>query len=107
MTNGPSHLLPGGRNDEVFPEIKSITRFSDRGRSVVSAGPNVQGESKGYYADSSVIDAFDLKAIAGKPVEALSEPNAIVVTRSMAKQYFGNKDPLNQNWYSTIKKNCG
>ncbi|AXY74890.1 ABC transporter permease [Paraflavitalea soli] len=85
-----------GEMMKYFPEIKSITRFSDRGRSVVSAGPNVQGESKGYFADSSVVDVFDLKAVAGKPVEALSEPNAIVVTRSMAKQYFGNKDPLNQ-----------
>jgi len=85
-----------GEMMKYFPEIKSVTRFADRGRSVVSAGPDVQGESKGYYADSSVVDVFDLKAVAGKPVEALSEPRAIVITRSMAKHYFGNKDPLNQ-----------
>jgi putative ABC transport system permease protein len=85
-----------GEMMKYFPEIKSITRFSDRGRSVVSAGPTIQGESKGYFADSSVVDVFDLKAVAGKPVDALSEPNAIVITRSMAHQYFGNKDPLNQ-----------
>lgn len=85
-----------GEMMKYFPEIKSIVRFADRGRSVVSAGPDIQGESKGYYADSSVMEVFDLKAIAGKPVEALSEPKALVLTRSMAKKYFGNKDPLNQ-----------
>lgn len=85
-----------GELQQYFPEIQSIVRFADRGNQVVSAGPEVQGESKGYYADSSVVDAFDLKAVAGKPIQALSEPNAIVITRSMAKKYFGNKDPLNQ-----------
>lgn len=85
-----------GEMTKYFPEIQSVTRFADRGTQVVNAGPNRQGESKGYFADSSVMEVFDLKALAGDPVKALSEPDAIVITRSMARQYFGNKDPLNQ-----------
>jgi putative ABC transport system permease protein len=85
-----------GELQKYFPEIQGIVRFASRGTQVVSASPEIQGESRGYYADSSVMDVFDLKGVAGNPVRALSEPNAIVITRSMAKKYFGNKDPLNQ-----------
>lgn len=85
-----------GEMMKYFPEIQSITRFSDRGTRVVSTEAGKQGNSKGYFADSSVMEVFDLKALAGKPAAALHEPGAIVITRSMAKQYFGNQDPINQ-----------
>ncbi|HEX4852168.1 MAG TPA: FtsX-like permease family protein, partial [Puia sp.] len=49
-----------------------------------------------YYADSSAIDMFDLTTISGNPVKALGEPNAIVITESMAKKVFGSKDPIGQ-----------
>lgn len=86
----------GGELQQFFPEIDGVARFADRGTEVVKAGPNVQGESKGYFADSSVIDVFDIKAVAGNPTDALRQPDAIVITRSMARKYFGNRDPLNQ-----------
>lgn len=91
-----SSPLLAGEMMKYFPEIQSITRFSDRGKRIVSTETGKQGESKGYFADSSVIDVFDLKVLAGRPVQALSEPSTVVITRSMARQYFGNQDPMNQ-----------
>jgi putative ABC transport system permease protein len=81
---------------KYFPEIKSITRFADAGTSVVNYGPEKKAESKGLFADSTAIDMFDLKAIAGNPTRALGEPNSIVITRSMSKIFFGEKDPIGQ-----------
>lgn len=85
-----------GEMMKYFPEIQSTARFATRGTQVVNAGPQKQGESKGYFADSSVMEVFDLKTLAGQPVKALSEPDAVVITQSMAKKYFGDNDPLNQ-----------
>ncbi len=36
----------------------------------------------------------DLRWISGNPEKALTEPLSIVLTRSMVKKYFGDKDPL-------------
>lgn len=38
----------------------------------------------------------DFKWIAGNPVKAFDEPSDVVLTRSMAKKYFGDKDPMNR-----------
>ena len=38
----------------------------------------------------------DFKWIAGNPEKALEEPFTMVLTRSMAKKYFGNEDPINR-----------
>lgn len=34
--------------------------------------------------------------IAGNPEKSLTEPNSVVITKAMAKKYFGNDDPIGQ-----------
>lgn len=85
-----------GEMTKYFPEIKSIAQFSSRGVGVVNTMINTQTETRGYYADSSVIDMFDMKTVAGNPVRALSEPSSVVITNSMARKLFGKKDPISQ-----------
>ncbi|PWU03659.1 MAG: ABC transporter permease [Bacteroidetes bacterium] len=77
-----------------FPEIERVTRLAEYGEPVVNYGPEKKGISKGYFADSTIIDMFSLKPILGDPRKALSEPFAIVITRSMAEKYFGKEDPI-------------
>ena len=77
-----------------FPEIKRVTRIASYGEPVVNYGPEKKGISKGYFADSSIIDMFSLKPVLGNPRAALSEPFAIVITRSMSEKYFGKEDPI-------------
>ncbi|WP_370089960.1 ABC transporter permease [Ekhidna sp.] len=51
-------------------------------------------ESNIFFADSTFFDVFDFKLIAGNKETALDEPNSIIITRSMAKKYFVEEDPM-------------
>ncbi|GAB2790254.1 ABC transporter permease [Rhabdobacter roseus] len=79
-----------------FPDLEQVGRFASRGMQVVSSERNEQGESTGYYADSSVINMFDLRAVAGDPARGLKEPGSVVISRTMAEKFFGKNDPLGQ-----------
>jgi putative ABC transport system permease protein len=85
-----------GEMAKFFPEIEAVARFSARGVQAVSSEYDKQGESTGFFADSTVVRIFDFKAIAGNPVKALAEPMAVIITRSMAQKYFGTANPIGQ-----------
>ncbi|MEQ8905025.1 ABC transporter permease [Ekhidna sp.] len=51
-------------------------------------------ESNIFFADSTFFDVFDFRMIAGNKNTALNEPNSILITRSMAKKYFRDEDPM-------------
>jgi len=73
-------------------------------RYVSSNGVSRQFEEKnGYYADSTVVEVFDLSFIKGNPQTALTQPDAIVLTEKMALRYFGDEEPLGQ----TIQDDIG
>jgi putative ABC transport system permease protein len=97
--------LPGEMM-KSFPEIGSITRFSDAGQQVFHTSDGKKGEGKGYFADSSAVNIFDLKPVQSNPFRALSEPSAIVLTRSMARRFFGDKDPIGQKFVLADKYDC-
>jgi len=92
-----------GEMAKYFPEIKSFARFSNLGNTVLNSVDGKKSECKGYFADSSVVDMFDLKTISGNPVHALAAPGSIVITRSMARRFFGDKDPIGQKLISDNK----
>ena len=49
-----------------------------------------------FCTDSSFFDVFDFPLIEGDPKTALSAPQTIVLTESMAKRYFEDQDPVGQ-----------
>lgn len=51
-------------------------------------------ESNIFFADSTFFDVFNFELIAGDKETALDDPNAILITRSMAKKYFVDEDPM-------------
>ena len=54
-------------------------------------------ESNVFFVDSTFFDVFDFEMIIGDKRTALDEPNAILLTESMAKKYFSEENPLGQN----------
>ena len=46
------------------------------------------------YADSSFLDVFEYKAISGNLKGALSSPDGVVLTKSMAEKMFGQDNPV-------------
>ncbi|MDN5213486.1 ABC transporter permease [Fulvivirgaceae bacterium BMA12] len=51
-------------------------------------------ESRLFFVDSTFFDIFDFKVLRGDIKTALSEPNSILLTESMAHKYFGDEEPL-------------
>lgn len=94
-----------------IPAIQTIARFNrpypDRVFSYkASSTSDVKQfeEKRGFYADSTVTEAFDLPFIKGNPKTALAQINAIVLTEDMAKKYFGNEDPIGKYLQDDLDK---
>lgn len=72
-------------------------------RSFVEYGEKKFNERRFFFADSTYFGIFDHKFLQGNPETALDQNNTVVITRSTAKKYFGDENPLGQ----TIKFETG
>jgi len=78
-----------------FPEVESSTRlFSLFGKATVSYEEKYLMENRIFFADSTFFDLFSVPLLAGDPQSALSKPNSIVLSETMARKYFGSENPL-------------
>ncbi len=78
-----------------YAGITNMTRVDDRW-SVTQAGDKKMS-SHVNVVDTSFLSMFSFRLIAGNRATALHDPNSMVVTESMAKKLFGDKDPINQD----------
>ncbi|MFL5753647.1 MAG: ABC transporter permease [Bacteroidia bacterium] len=78
---------------EGFPEVEAVTKMT-RSRAVTSYKDKVFREEQMYYVYDNFLDFFSCKVIKGNAATALKDPNSIVLTRSAAKKYFGNEEPI-------------
>lgn len=53
-------------------------------------------ETRGYLADSTFFKIYNYPFIEGDPKESLFAPNSIVLSKTLAKKLFGNKNALNK-----------
>ncbi|MEP1781210.1 ABC transporter permease, partial [Reichenbachiella sp.] len=81
---------------EEFPEVESFCRFTSPNIMLLEHGENRFQENNILFADSTAFEIFSWNLLEGNPATALKEPNAIVLTQSMAKKYFGNESALGQ-----------
>ncbi len=77
-----------------FPEVESAVRLRNYGFPVFYYKDKVFSEEKVIWADSAVFDVFTIPFLKGDPKTALTKPNGLVITETMAKKYFGNEDPM-------------
>ncbi len=84
----------GEAMEDQFPEVVNRVRMLTQGRQLINY------EQQGFYtqhfayAEPSLFEVFDFKLIDGDTDAALSAPNTVVFTESMAKRTFGNDDPI-------------
>jgi putative ABC transport system permease protein len=50
----------------------------------------------GVYSDPQFLKIMDYKFLKGNPAHALKEVNSVILTETMAKNLFGNDDPINK-----------
>ncbi|MEP6738293.1 MAG: FtsX-like permease family protein [Chryseolinea sp.] len=91
---------------ENSPQIKTVARlfptrnwfectlaYQDQ-RSV-----HVFNERQLYYADPEVITLFHLNFQQGDPATALSKPYSLILSKSIAKKYLGDEDPIGKTMH--------
>jgi len=81
--------------EEAFPEVQDALRLTGGRRTLLSYddNPGIYAEET-RYADPNFFSFFDYPLLKGNPVSALQEPFTIVLTETLAKQLFGNEEPL-------------
>jgi putative ABC transport system permease protein len=73
-----------------YPEVEEAVRFIGNGKVMYKNGDLRLYEDKVFFADSNLFRVFTYKFIAGNPQTALTDPKSMVLTRSVAKKYFGS-----------------
>ena len=79
-----------------FPDIEQavrIMRVSKTG-TWMSFRDREFSEEELLYATSNFFDVFSFSLVQGDPGTALASPDAIVISKDMAKRYFGDADPM-------------
>lgn len=81
---------------ENIPGIEYIVRVF--GWNIKDGTPVRHGSKvflmRGFYVDPEFLQMFSFPQVAGDPETALKNKHAVVITRAMAKQYFGESDPM-------------
>jgi putative ABC transport system permease protein len=75
-------------------EYGRIRRTVHNSKMYVAYEQNKFYEDKFYFADPGFLKLFNFSLLKGDPANALSRPNTIIVTKKMARKYFGDVDPM-------------
>ncbi len=78
---------------DEFTEVKDYVRFLYTDREFFKYEGTEFIENKIYYSDPSVFDVFSHRLIRGS-TGALKTPYSMVMTESLAKKYFKDKNPI-------------
>ena len=87
-------ITPALRND--FPELEHVTQVWHQKEGLVKVGDQRYHEKNYCFADEQFMNVFDHEWLAGDTRSALSTPNAVVLTESMANKYFGRGEAMGQ-----------
>jgi putative ABC transport system permease protein len=77
----------------AFPEVDSYVRMTSS-NALLSYGDAYFKEEGVYYASKEFFRVFGYPLVAGTDSTALDGPNKIVLSRSLAKKYFGDENPV-------------
>jgi putative ABC transport system permease protein len=91
----------GPQFQRTFPEVENYVRTLKYPR-VIEYNKKQFDEKNFLYADSAFFSVFSFQLIKGNPATVLDAPEKLVITKSMAKKYFGEDDPIGK----TIKVNA-
>jgi len=93
--NAPNVVGPTLKNE--VPEVVQQARIllNDYGQTAfVNLGEKKFTEKKLYWVDGTIFEIFDIKLLQGNPKTALQDPNKIVLSRSTARKYFSDENPI-------------
>lgn len=89
----PTALLPAMQKN--FAEVETGVRIYNASayKAFILRHDDKLFQERGFtYADSTFFQVFSFPLLKGNPDKALTEPNTVILTRSMAKKYFNSED---------------
>ena len=92
--------LVGTESVQQYPEVVDETRLIEIGRVTVGNEPLSRAYERIWIAEPNFFRFFDFKFIHGDPATALSAPDNLVITESVARKYFGGTDVVGKTLYT-------
>ena len=78
-----------------LPEVEQVLRLrATVGTWLFTTEDKQFYEQRVYWADGNLFEVFDISLVRGNPSSALTAPNTMVISASMARKYFGDADPI-------------
>lgn len=77
---------------EEFPEVESYARFRSLEVPEIEFNQQVFRQDQMYMSEQGAFDIFGINLLVGNPANALSEPNSIIISKSVKDKIFGD-DP--------------
>jgi putative ABC transport system permease protein len=96
----PSILAPTLKSE--FPEVQAATTLQTEEISLTKEEHTY--DERGLFADEAVFDVFTFTLLAGAGKEALNNPDALILTQSMARKYFAGENPIGKTIYLQDKR---
>ena len=75
-----------------FPEIINHTRVEPLGTNIITYNNKKIGEQKGLAVENSFLSMFNYPLLSGDGLSALKEPNAVILSETLARKIFDLKD---------------
>lgn len=71
-----------------YPQVESATKISGLWESLIQIDNRSFTQDGTAYADKEIFNVFDIRFIHGKAETALTEPNTVILTESLARKFF-------------------
>ena len=81
-----------------FPELDEVCGIVHNGNGVITYEEENYSEEGILFAEPQLFKIFDYEWLQGNPEEALKNPESVVITESLAKKIFKNKDPYGESF---------
>ena len=81
--------------EKQIPQIKNAVATTHRQPRILSYG-DIKLKKEGYSVSEHFFEMFSWKFIKGTASVAIADPSSIVLTKTTAKAFFGNGDPINK-----------
>lgn len=83
--------------EKDFPAIEHAVRMFNPQNILLKVGNIGFSEERLFFAEKDVFEIFSIPLIKGNVKTALKEKGSMVISRTMARKYFGEEDPLGKN----------
>ncbi|MEO9022014.1 MAG: ABC transporter permease [Ginsengibacter sp.] len=92
------------KND--YPEVQDATRLQVAGTPKITYKNKSFKDDKMAFVDPNFFNIFTLLLFEGDAKTALQQPNTVIISKAIAKKYFGDEDPIGKTLNFPDDKNA-